>query len=646
MSNSGIEPGGDPQDVRGDETYADALTRRDDRLAGYRLRTVRIGTWTTWLTLFALAGFVLLPGHGPMHSAWVGALLLSGAAGAIVVALAPWRRMFESSLGQWAMYLWAAFDIILISGAVAATGGGRSEVWCVFALTTLFIAASYPVRDQAALLGFTALGYTLALWAAGWHVTAGPLLLRASLLLIVFLMARFLARELRLEIELRGQTALRAQLAESEARRTQWFRALVQDSADVVTSFDVEGVLLYVSAAAREFGYDPDSLIGTNVRTLVHPDDVDRVVEKITEQIETGSRATPIEYRIRCADGSWRYAEGIATNLLEEPTVNAVVVNARDVTARKRAELLAASQGSVLSRIAAGARIEEVLGLVRVLVEDLTGARCTIVVNGPDAAARIEGPDDSDSGWSREIMQGDCALLGAVRLHFASPRFATSDDRQVAEVAANLTAIALERDAAESRLAHQARHDSLTGLANRQVLVNTLEHALTSASSHETIAVLFVDLDGFKEINDNFGHHIGDQVLVALGHRLAAALRMHDVIARFGGDEFVALCRVDGQDEALYLAERILTRVREPITLGANRVNLDASIGVTIASVYSDDGPRWVVNAAWVQAAADELLRQADTAMYRAKQSGGGRTELYVSDPPPKPRLRAAGDDD
>jgi len=135
-------------------------------------------------------------------------------------------------------------------------------------------------------------------------------------------------------------------------------------------------------------------------------------------------------------------------------------------------------------------------------------------------------------------------------------------------------------------------------------------------------------------------------VLVALGHRLAAALRMHDVIARFGGDEFVALCRVDGQDEALYLAERILTRVREPITLGTNRINLDASIGVTIASIFSDDGPRWVVNAAWVQAAADELLRQADTAMYRAKQTGGGRAELFVADPPPKPRLRAAGDGD
>jgi diguanylate cyclase (GGDEF)-like protein len=139
---------------------------------------------------------------------------------------------------------------------------------------------------------------------------------------------------------------------------------------------------------------------------------------------------------------------------------------------------------------------------------------------------------------------------------------------------------------------------------------------------------------------------VGDQVLVALGHRLAAALRMRDVISRFGGDEFVALCRVDDRDEAMFLAERMLMRIREPITVGSNRVSLDASVGVTLAAVFADDGPRWVVNAAWVQAAADELLRQADTAMYRAKQRGGGRTELYVADPPTRPHLRAAGEGD
>jgi diguanylate cyclase (GGDEF)-like protein len=209
-----------------------------------------------------------------------------------------------------------------------------------------------------------------------------------------------------------------------------------------------------------------------------------------------------------------------------------------------------------------------------------------------------------------------------------------------------LVVIALERDAAEARLAHQARHDSLTGLANRQVFVNTLEHALTSAQSHETIAVLFVDLDGFKEVNDNMGHYVGDQVLVALGRRLSAALRMHDVIARFGGDEFVALCRVEDVDQAMRLSAAILARVREPITVGNNHINLDASVGVTLASVFADEGPRWVVNAAWVQAAADELLRQADAAMYRAKESGGGRAELYASEPPSRPHLRAAGDAD
>ena len=635
----------------------DAITRGSDPLVGYQLRAVTIGVLITGLTIAVLAGFALLPGHTTVNGRVYWPALAFGVVATTIVARFPWKYWLRDPRGIWAFYGWSAGDIALIGVAIAATGGAASELWIVYALTTIFFAAVYPHRGQAALMGLTAASYTVAIVIAGGEITVASMFFRFATVALVFLMALFLSKELRAAMERRADATLRAHLAESQARRAEWFRSLVQDSGDIVTSFDLEGRILYMSAAARELGYDPEEMVGTYVSGLVHPDDVGGVIAQITEQFETGSRPTPIEYRGRHADGTYHYLEGVATNLLADATISAVVVNARDVTERKRAELLLASQSELLERIAAGASIDTVLRSVTDLVHEHANALCTITVNGAPGSQLMVvssdprdrddvGPEEPDAGWSREIVLSNGDVLGSVRLRFPSARFATARDQSVAGVAANLAAITLERDAAEARLTHQARHDSLTGLANRQVFVNTLEHALTSAQSHETIAVLFVDLDGFKAVNDTMGHYVGDQVLVALGHRLSAALRMHDVIARFGGDEFVALCRVEDADQAMRLSGAILARVREPITVGNNCINLDASIGVTLASVFADEGPRWVVNAAWVQAAADELLRQADAAMYRAKAHGGGHAALYAGEPPPRPHLRAAGDSD
>jgi diguanylate cyclase (GGDEF)-like protein/PAS domain S-box-containing protein len=620
---------------------------------GYQLRTVRIGTWVTALTLAGLAAYEILPGHGAMNEAvYIGALIV-GAIAVAAVAVLPWSRLFESSLGQWALYLWSAGDIALISVAVAATGGGHSELWTLYALTTLFFAASYPPRGQAALLVVTSVGYTTALAWTGWHISAASLMLHFLLGTLIFLLAMFLARELRAEMERASDASLRARLAESQARRAEWFRSLVHDSTDIVTSFDEHGRILYASPSIRSFGYDPDALVGTHVWDLVHPDDLPRAVEQVTEQFEGATETRPIEYRAKTAGGAYRHIEGVATNLLDEPTVSAIVVNARDVTERKVAERLVASQSRVLEQIAAGEVLDAVLRRIAEVVEDQAAAQCTITVQDADGARLIvvsSDPRDRDfpgeqASWSREVTTADgLSVLGDVRLRFPTSRFATEREQQVADAAANLAAIAIERDFAKSRLAHQARHDTLTGLANRQVFLESLERALTSATGEETIAVLFVDLDGFKEVNDSYGHHVGDQVLIALGHRLSGALRKRDLIARFGGDEFVALCRVDGPDHALHLAERVLARVQDPLSIGKNRIKLDASIGITLANLYEDEGPRWVETGAWVQAATDELLHEADVAMYRAKQTGGGRAELFAASPPSGPHLRAAGD--
>jgi diguanylate cyclase (GGDEF)-like protein/PAS domain S-box-containing protein len=168
-----------------------------------------------------------------------------------------------------------------------------------------------------------------------------------------------------------------------------------------------------------------------------------------------------------------------------------------------------------------------------------------------------------------------------------------------------------ERKALEEKLTHQAFHDSLTNLPNRAAFRIGLDHALHGASEGR-IAVLFLDLDDFKAVNDTMGHDIGDQLLVAVGARIAATLRPGDTVARLGGDEFaVLLKKMEDEQIASRVAERITRQLVPPFAIGGKEISIRASIG--IAGLVSG------------QEAADELIRNADVAMYIAKAKGKAR---------------------
>jgi diguanylate cyclase (GGDEF)-like protein/PAS domain S-box-containing protein len=174
-----------------------------------------------------------------------------------------------------------------------------------------------------------------------------------------------------------------------------------------------------------------------------------------------------------------------------------------------------------------------------------------------------------------------------------------------------------KRKQAETRLAHQAHHDELTGLPNRSLFVNRLVRALESCGQPGgDVAVVFVDLDNFKVINDSLGHGAGDRLLVAVADRLRRVLRPNDVIARFGGDEFtLVLSGVSDDQHALRIVDRLAGALRPPFTIDGEQRFVTASFGVTLATT-----PR---------AEPDELLRDADAAMYRAKELGKARCELF-----------------
>ena len=162
-------------------------------------------------------------------------------------------------------------------------------------------------------------------------------------------------------------------------------------------------------------------------------------------------------------------------------------------------------------------------------------------------------------------------------------------------------------------LERQALHDPLTQLPNRLLLMDRARQALTRLHrSGGVVALLFIDLDRFKAVNDNLGHDVGDRLLIAVAERLAEMMRDSDTVARLGGDEFVILAEeIDSDGEALALAERVLDALEEPFQLGSAEVSMLASVGVSVSHDPEAD--------------PESMLREADVAMYRAKGAGGQR---------------------
>ncbi|TML93700.1 MAG: EAL domain-containing protein [Actinobacteria bacterium] len=191
-------------------------------------------------------------------------------------------------------------------------------------------------------------------------------------------------------------------------------------------------------------------------------------------------------------------------------------------------------------------------------------------------------------------------------------------DRQLRGVVFNARDIT-ERVRLEQELSHQAFHDGLTGLANRALFHDRLDQALArSERSHDALAVLIVDLDRFKQVNDSLGHGSGDGLLQQLAQRFSEVIRPSDTLARLGGDEFALLLDGAGQVIALEIAHRLLERLRDPVSVATRELVLDASVGIAVHA----GGP----------GASEELVRRADVAMYAAKRSGGGHCEVFRAD--------------
>ena len=215
---------------------------------------------------------------------------------------------------------------------------------------------------------------------------------------------------------------------------------------------------------------------------------------------------------------------------------------------------------------------------------------------------------------------GTASPYGMLRVHTLQPRRFSTDEVSFLRSMANILAVAIERKNAEQRLAHLAQFDSLTGLPNRYLFRDRLAQALAQAKRNgQTMAMLFIDLDRFKQINDSLGHGVGDLLLKQVSARLSTCVRDSDSVGRFGGDEFGAiLANLAKSEDAGLVAQKIIDAMAQPFDLDGTLARIGASIGV---SVFPADGET-----------VDTLINSADIAMYQAKQRGRGNYQNYRQD--------------
>ncbi len=470
-----------------------------------------------------------------------------------------------------------------------------------------------------------------------------------------------------------AEQAFEREVAESH------YRSLVEQLPAIVYSAEIgeRGRWTYVSPqieeilgfSAEEWMEDPELWL-----RQLHPEDRERALAQENERVLGDRDPPPIDYRLLDRDGNeiWILDEAVLERDMEgTPLWHGVLY---DITDRKHVEnevehraaqqaavarlgeraLKGAELGSLMAdtsaliasiELIAGSGVWELdsdsgtldLRAQTGLGEAAQAVPLAVNRNSPAGLAHASGAPVTVDDWEadsrfalpehlREIgvrstvavpIEGESQSLGVIEAHSRHPGTFSPQDIHFAKSVANVLALAIERHAAGEAVRYGSLHDHVTGLPNRPLFVDRLDHALEASQGRERpLAVFFADLDHFKRINDSLGHEQGDDVLKAVVPRLRKQLRSVDTVARFSGDEFAILVEeVVDEAEAMRIAERICEGFGEPFTVGSIEQHLTLSVGIAISGSSGAD--------------AESLIRDAHAAMYRAKERGRNRAELF-----------------
>lgn len=424
---------------------------------------------------------------------------------------------------------------------------------------------------------------------------------------------------------------------------------------DAVCIVDADGCFVYVSAAGeRIFGYNPSSMIGRPMIELVAPEDRERTLQAAAD-IMSGKPRLNFENRYIRKDGSivhilWSARWSEADRLR--------IAVARDITARKRAELMQAALYSISEAAYAADDLPGMFRLIHQIVSGLlqTSIFAVAMVDTPGGplglsyyadrhGASAESADrrvgelcgeiiragqplllpgacpgrNNDAGgdkasdalcWLGAPLRSHHGIIGAVLLRSGGGSAPYTDqDKELLQFVCTQIATAVERKQLIMRLQYMARYDELTGLPNRGLLSDRLDTALARTQRERgRMALLYLDLDGFKQVNDSLGHAAGDLLLQEVARRLTQSLRKQDTVARMGGDEFVVLLEnILTPEHAAAVADKLRSAIGQPVMIDGRQLHITPSVGIAL---YPEHG-----------ADARALIQHADQAMFAAKKN-------------------------
>lgn len=427
-------------------------------------------------------------------------------------------------------------------------------------------------------------------------------------------------------------------LSELHLRQEHDFVDAVLDVAgSLITVFDRGGrIVRFNRACERTTGYAFADVVGKPFWDLFLPEEERESSAAYYRNIKPSDLPAVFEHTWIRRDGarfdvSW--SNGAIVD--DDGQVTHVISTGIDVTARRAAErdlrdaeerfrqafdhasigMCLVGEGGVFLQV--NRALCEMLGrteaeLLSMTVSDVSHPE-DYAVGGAAVAAMKAGSNEPFHGIKRYFHADGRVVWGQVtvspvRPHNNAPVYLVTQIEDITE-----------RREAEARLVHQALHDSLTGLPNRALLMDRLKQVLARADRHPALtAVMFIDLDGFKDVNDSLGHDIGDEVLREIAQRISAQVRPSDTVARLGGDEFVVLCSdLSGEQNAVEISERLTAAVGKPVLLPGYEVEVEVTASIGIALSDHDS------------LTPEDMLRNADAAMYGAKTQGKNRWEIF-----------------
>lgn len=438
---------------------------------------------------------------------------------------------------------------------------------------------------------------------------------------------------------------------------------------------DAQGTVISVNQyGAAKLGYRVEELIGQSVLDIFYEADKTAVLAKFNACLKKPGQVAEWEFRKVCKDGSLLWVQEITRPIPQADGSLVILILCKDISDRKQAEIsLNQAWDDLEGRVQERTRDLETANLAlraeislrqqteQDLEKSLNLLQATLEATADGIV--VVAKDKSILAWNQKFLEmwqvppavvacfQDQPLVAYLQTQIKQPEQFLAKvkesychpDREGASIfelnngrfferyvhpyiaGDNVTGTVISyrditpRKRLEGQLRHDALHDGLTGLPNRALFMDRLEHGLHLASRRQDFgfAVLFLDLDRFKVINDSLGHLAGDQLLIAIAQKLKAPLRLGDTIARLGGDEFAILLEgISEVREAQEIADRIQQALETPLELNGQRVFTTASIGITLSSGSSTDDP-------------ESLLRNADLAMYRAKSLGRNRHQVF-----------------